>query len=123
MSDIDIVRQKYEMLRAAMDERMSRLWAASEAIALGWGGVTLVAKATGHIPAHDSCRDTGIRAVGLDPDDPGHAASSPDPGRIVCYGGTASACQVAGGKRPRSKTRPSCPPWRSCSRTKSVVTR
>jgi hypothetical protein len=47
MSDIDIVRQKYEMLRAAMDERMCRLWAASEAIALGWGGVTLVAKATG----------------------------------------------------------------------------
>jgi hypothetical protein len=40
-------RAEYEMLRASMDERMSRLWAASEAIALGWGGVTLVAKATG----------------------------------------------------------------------------
>ena len=37
MADIDIVRQKYEMLRAAMDERMSRLWAASEAIASGLG--------------------------------------------------------------------------------------
>ena len=47
MSDIDTVKQKYELLRAAMDERMSRLWAASEAIALGWGGVTLVAEATG----------------------------------------------------------------------------
>ena len=47
MSDIDTVKQKYEMLRAAMDKRMSRLWAASEAIALGWGGVTLVAEATG----------------------------------------------------------------------------
>src|SRR5262245_26364350 len=47
MSDIGTVKQKYELLRAAMDERMSRLWAASEAIALGWGGVTLVAEATG----------------------------------------------------------------------------
>jgi hypothetical protein len=47
MSDINTVKRKYEMLRAAMDERMSGLWAASEAIALGRGGVTLVAKATG----------------------------------------------------------------------------
>jgi hypothetical protein len=47
MSDIDTVKQKYELLRATMDERMSRLWAASEAIVLGWGGVTLVAEATG----------------------------------------------------------------------------
>jgi hypothetical protein len=47
MSDLDAVKQKYEMLRGAMDERMSRLWAASEAIALGRGGVTLVAEATG----------------------------------------------------------------------------
>src|SRR5262245_23813374 len=47
MSDIDTVKQKYELLRADMDERMSRLWAASEAIVLGWGGVTLVAEATG----------------------------------------------------------------------------
>src|SRR4029077_2892821 len=46
-SDIDTVKQKYELLRVAMDERMSRLWAASEAIVLGWGGVTLVAEATG----------------------------------------------------------------------------
>src|SRR3954447_13229218 len=47
MSDFDIIKQKYEMLRAAMDERVSRLWAASEAMALGRGGVALVAEATG----------------------------------------------------------------------------
>jgi hypothetical protein len=47
MSDIATVRQKYEMLRASMDEQMRRLWAASEALTLGWGGVTLVAEATG----------------------------------------------------------------------------
>jgi DNA-binding phage protein len=47
MSEFDIIKQKYEMLRSAMDERLSRLWAASEAIVIGWGGVTLVAEATG----------------------------------------------------------------------------
>jgi hypothetical protein len=47
MSDTSVVRQKYEMLRSVMDERMSRLWAASEAIALGQGGAELVAEATG----------------------------------------------------------------------------
>jgi Rhodopirellula transposase DDE domain len=30
-----------------MDERLHRLWAASEALALGWGGITRVAQATG----------------------------------------------------------------------------
>ena len=44
---IDAIRQKYEMLRVAMDERMSRLWAASESLAMGRGGVTMVAEATG----------------------------------------------------------------------------
>jgi hypothetical protein len=47
MSEIDVIRQKYEILRAAMDERTRRLWAASEALASGWGGISLVAKATG----------------------------------------------------------------------------
>jgi Rhodopirellula transposase DDE domain len=47
MAGIDVVKQKYEMLREAMDERMSRLWAASEALTFGWGGISSVAKATG----------------------------------------------------------------------------
>jgi hypothetical protein len=47
MSEIDAIRQKYKMLRAAMDERMKRLWAASEALACGWGGISLVSEATG----------------------------------------------------------------------------
>ena len=47
MSDIDAIRQKYEILRTAMDERTRRLWAASEALTSGWGGISLVAKATG----------------------------------------------------------------------------
>ena len=41
------LRRKYRSLRAEMDERMRRQWAATEARDLGWGGVTAVAQATG----------------------------------------------------------------------------
>ena len=44
---IATVRQKFELLRPVMTERMRRQWAASEALALPRGGVTLVAQATG----------------------------------------------------------------------------
>src|SRR3954468_23837127 len=44
---LDAVRAKYDLLRPLMDERMRRQWAASEAMALKRGGVTVVAKATG----------------------------------------------------------------------------
>ena len=38
---------KFKTLKQDMDERLQRLWVATEAEALGWGGVSLVAKATG----------------------------------------------------------------------------
>src|SRR5947209_1179716 len=41
------IRQKYFTLSPVMDERMRRQWAAAEASALGWGGVTTVSTATG----------------------------------------------------------------------------
>jgi transposase-like protein len=41
------VSQKFEQLRPAMTERVRRQWAASEALALPRGGITLVARATG----------------------------------------------------------------------------
>jgi transposase len=44
---IPTVRRKYQALSRIMDERMRRRWAASEALALGWGGITAVAEATG----------------------------------------------------------------------------
>lgn len=40
------IREKYRALVGEMDERMRRLWAASEATALGYGGITMVAEAT-----------------------------------------------------------------------------
>jgi hypothetical protein len=41
------VRNKYQALRAVMDEKVRRRWAACEAMAIGWGGITAVAAATG----------------------------------------------------------------------------
>jgi hypothetical protein len=45
--DIKLIRTKFELLEWTLDERMRRLFAAAEASALGHGGVTKVAKATG----------------------------------------------------------------------------
>jgi len=44
---VERIRQKYRSLSPLMDERMRRQWAGAEAAALGWGGVTAVARATG----------------------------------------------------------------------------
>ena len=44
---IERIRSKYTALEPVMDERMRRQWAASEAVALGWGGVSAVSCATG----------------------------------------------------------------------------
>lgn len=41
---------KYTGLAPLMNERMRRQWASSEAKAIGWGGVHLVAAATGLSP-------------------------------------------------------------------------
>lgn len=41
------IRRKYRALSPEMDERRRRQWAAAEARDIGWGGVSLVARATG----------------------------------------------------------------------------
>lgn len=41
------IKAKYEALQAELDERARRLWAATEALSLGHGGVATVARATG----------------------------------------------------------------------------
>lgn len=41
------VKTKYESLLPIMNEKVRRYWAASEAIAIGWGGISAVAQATG----------------------------------------------------------------------------
>jgi hypothetical protein len=53
MQDTNTIQQiktKFYALLPLMDERMRRQWAASEAIAYGWGGIQAVAKATSLSP-------------------------------------------------------------------------
>ena len=47
MDVVGDIRAKFEALRPLMDERMRRVWAAAEARAVGHGGVSVVAEATG----------------------------------------------------------------------------
>jgi hypothetical protein len=75
---IPIVRRKYHTLSSIMDERMRRRWAASEAIALGWGGITAVAEATG-------LSQTTIRAGIADCRTP--EAAPVHPGHVVVHSG------------------------------------
>ena len=42
-----VIRRKYQQLRPFLNERTRRLWAAIEAQAIGYGGVAMVARATG----------------------------------------------------------------------------
>lgn len=44
---IDSINAKFSALKAELDERSRRQWAAAEAISLGHGGVTAVSRATG----------------------------------------------------------------------------
>jgi hypothetical protein len=44
---IEAIRAKFEALKSVMDERTRRLWAATEARAIGRGGITRVSQATG----------------------------------------------------------------------------
>ena len=43
----EIIARKYQILKPELNERQRRLWAASEAMSLGHGGITAVANATG----------------------------------------------------------------------------
>jgi DNA-binding phage protein len=47
METSDAIRQRFTLLEGLLDERTRRLVAAAEALTLGWGGVTAVARATG----------------------------------------------------------------------------
>jgi hypothetical protein len=72
------LRAKHAALRAVFTERSRRLWAATEARALGYGGIAVVARATGLSPATIS---RGLTE--LDGDDvlPGDRVRQPGGGR------------------------------------------
>jgi len=45
--NVETLRKKYDSLAPALGERSRRLWAASEALAIGHGGIALIERATG----------------------------------------------------------------------------
>jgi hypothetical protein len=45
------IRRQFMQLQDSLDERGRREWAASEALALGRGGIVIVSRATGLVPA------------------------------------------------------------------------
>ena len=57
---VTIVQRKFQMLSQSMNEHMLRLWSGAEAKEIGWGGITVVSKATGI--AHTTIR-RGIREL------------------------------------------------------------
>ncbi|MEN3364203.1 MAG: hypothetical protein V7606_1477, partial [Burkholderiales bacterium] len=63
-------RLKYGALCPVLDERQRRQWAAAEALAYGWGGVTAVCHATGM--SQDTVRKgiTELAAREVDPEAP-----------------------------------------------------
>jgi hypothetical protein len=76
MIDRDLIRDKFQAIRPALNERARRLWAAAEARSLGRGGISAVAAATGI--ARDTIR-LGIRELGQ-PSDP--RQDEPPPSRV-----------------------------------------
>jgi hypothetical protein len=44
---IEKIENKYEKLLPYLNEKTRRIWAATEAISLEWGGISWVSKATG----------------------------------------------------------------------------
>jgi hypothetical protein len=49
-TSVEVIRAKFEALKPVMNERTRRLWAATEARAIGRGGITRVSQATGLSP-------------------------------------------------------------------------
>jgi hypothetical protein len=78
---VAIVQRKFQMLSPSMNERMVRLWSGAEAKLIGWGGVTIVSRATGI--AHTTIR-RGIRELDQQAEQPPASAS---PARIRRPGG------------------------------------
>src|SRR5688500_2957867 len=61
--DTDTIRRKFEALAPALNERARRLWAATEAMGLGYGGIAVVERATG---VSRSTIERGIRELKTD---------------------------------------------------------
>jgi hypothetical protein len=57
------IKKRYARMRSALNERARRLFAATEALAIGWGGVAIVARATGIAPSTIGLGKQEVRAL------------------------------------------------------------
>jgi len=64
---VEEIRSRYASLAAVMDERVTRLWAASEAKALGRGGIAAVTEATGILGKRIWSGMRDLKEMGLRP--------------------------------------------------------
>jgi hypothetical protein len=85
-----VVRQKWWLLQATMDERARRLWSGTEAGAIGWGGVAAVARTTGM--AISTARKGRDEARMIAASLTGHGVSLLDG---LTLAGTTAACTIA----------------------------
>jgi hypothetical protein len=78
---VETISEKYATLEPVLDERARRLWAATEARAIGWGGISRVAEATGlsHITIRAGLDE--IQAIPGDEDDLAGGIRRPGGGR------------------------------------------
>ena len=63
MDHEEAVRTRFARLCGSLNERGRRLFAAAEALALGWGGVAIVARATGMAPSTIGEGKKEVRAI------------------------------------------------------------
>lgn len=91
MGDLERISEKFLRLRPCLDERTCRLWAANESLALGHGGLALVARATGMARSTlvDGRRElrTGAHPTAGPAADTDEASASRAGGRIRRLGG------------------------------------
>jgi hypothetical protein len=104
-STLETVRSKYQALSPLMSERLRRLWAASEALTVGRGGIRLLARATG------LSRNTiaaGLHELGMAAERP--TATSPERTR-----------RPGGGRKRATQTDPTL--WQALERLVDPLTR
>lgn len=83
MTTQSTIRIKFEQLGSSLNERTTRLWTAAEAVALGYGGIAVVAGATGIVPSTigKGVRELEAQAAGTAPELPPGRIRRPGAGR------------------------------------------